>query len=106
MAHANLLVGDVAGNLECVRRMTHDAVTEHGAELVLFPELTLTGYPPEDLLTHTGMRRRVEQALQEAVNIAPETWVGIGYPEYADDGLYNVFALLHGGRIAAKYRKQ
>ena len=106
MAQANLLVGDVAGNLACVRRMTLEAIETLGAELVLFPELTLTGYPPEDLLTHSGLRRRVDEALAEALAIAPEAWIGIGYPEYADDGLYNAFALLHDGRIAAKYRKQ
>ncbi|HEX7047859.1 MAG TPA: NAD+ synthase [Gammaproteobacteria bacterium] len=106
MAQANLLVGDVAGNTECVKAMTRRAVTEHGAELVLFPELTLTGYPPEDLLNHSGLRNRLENALDDLLAFAPETWIGIGFPEYADDAMYNVFALLKDGRIQAKYRKQ
>src|SRR5690606_39060051 len=106
MAQANLLVGDVAGNAECVKAMTRRAVAEHDAELVLFPELTLTGYPPEDLLNHSGLRKRVERALDDLVAFAPETWIGIGYPEYGDDAIWNVFALLKDGRIQAKYRKQ
>jgi len=106
MAQANLLVGDVAGNMQRVKEMTRCAVAEHGAELVLFPELTLTGYPPEDLLNHSGLHARVEQALEELCAFAPDIWLAIGYPEYADNGLYNVFALLKDGRVQAKYRKQ
>ena len=106
MAQVNLLVGDVAGNSACVKEMTRRALEEHDAELVLFPELTLTGYPPEDLLNHTGLRKRVEKALDDLCSFAPAAWVGIGYPEYTDDALYNVFVLLKDGRIQAKYRKQ
>lgn len=106
MAQANLLVGDVTGNTQCVREMTRQAVAEHAAELVLFPELTLTSYPPEDLLNHSGLHARVSSAIDELLNVAPETWLGIGYPEYTENGLFNVFALLKDGRIQAKYRKQ
>ncbi|HEX6927603.1 MAG TPA: NAD+ synthase [Gammaproteobacteria bacterium] len=106
MAQANLLVGDIAGNAECVKTMTRRAVAEHGAELVLFPELTLTGYPPEDLLTHSGFQRRIGHALDDLATFAPDTWIGIGYPEIAGDAMYNVFVLLKDGGIQAKYRKQ
>jgi NAD+ synthase (glutamine-hydrolysing) len=56
LAQINLLVGDVQGNLcaRCVKRAR--ARDEFGADLVLFPELTLSGYPPEDLLFHRGLR--------------------------------------------------
>lgn len=106
MAQANLLVGDVAGNAECIRQMTRRAIEQHNAELVLFPELTLTGYPPEDLLMHSGLRRRIDKALAEMIDFARDVWLGIGYPEYTDGALYNVFALIRNGRIEAKYRKQ
>lgn len=106
MAQANLLVGDVPGNVACVKEMMRQAATDQGAELVLFPELTLTGYPPEDLLHHRGLRARVETAVEELCAFMPGVWLGIGYPEYVDDVIYNVFALLHDGRIQAKYRKQ
>lgn len=106
MAQANLLVGDVGGNVTCVKEMARRAVTEHDAELVMFPELTLTSYPPEDLLTHRGLRTRVERAIDELLTFMPEVWLGIGYPEYADEATYNVFALIKDGRIQAKYRKQ
>lgn len=106
MAQANLLVGDIAGNALCVKEMTRRAIAEHDAELVLFPELTLTSYPPEDLLNHSGLHNRVRDALDELVSFAPDTWIGIGYPEQTEHGLYNVFALLKDGEIQAKYRKQ
>ncbi|MGH8399548.1 MAG: nitrilase-related carbon-nitrogen hydrolase, partial [Gammaproteobacteria bacterium] len=61
MAQLNLLVGNVLGNVEQVLAATARARDEFQAQLVIFPELTLTGYPPEDLLSHSGLRREVEQ---------------------------------------------
>lgn len=63
IAQSNLLVGDVAGNAERVL----DAIAharEQAADLLVFPELTLTGYPPEDLLLRPELLERVEQALE------------------------------------------
>ena len=61
LAQLNLLVGDVAGNAARAVAEAHRARDEFGARLVVFPELTLTGYPPEDLLLHAGLRAEVPE---------------------------------------------
>src|SRR6267378_2245493 len=63
LAQLNLLVGDVQGNAARVIAATRHAHLTLGADLVLFPELTLSGYPPEDLLFHRGFRRQIEEGL-------------------------------------------
>jgi NAD+ synthase (glutamine-hydrolysing) len=105
LAQMNLLVGDVRGNLERViaeARRAHEALR---ADLVLFPELTLSGYPPEDLLFHRGLRLQIERALSELKAAVPEIGVMVGYPEYADGRIYNAALLLRGGRELAHHRK-
>ena len=65
LAQINLLVGDVQGNLARALAEATRARDELGADLVLFPELTLSGYPPEDLLFHRGLRMQIERALRD-----------------------------------------
>jgi NAD+ synthase (glutamine-hydrolysing) len=105
LAQLNLLVGDVRGNLEraiAEARRAHEALR---ADLVLLPELTLSGYPPEDLLFHRGLRLQIERALSELKQAVPEIGVMVGYPEYADGSIYNSALLLRGGRVLAHHRK-
>ena len=64
LAQLDLLVGDVQGNAARVIESRGRARDELGADLVLFPELTLSGYPPEDLLFHRGFRRQIEAGLE------------------------------------------
>ncbi len=105
LAQLNLLVGDVRGNLERVIAEARRARDALHADLVLFPELTLSGYPPEDLLFHRGLRRQIERALSELKAAVPEIGVMVGYPEYADGQIYNSALLLRGGRELAHHRK-
>jgi len=63
IAQLNFLVGDIDTNASRVIEAAHEARDELAARLVVFPELTLTGYPPEDLLLRPELDRRVEQAL-------------------------------------------
>jgi NAD+ synthase (glutamine-hydrolysing) len=109
LAQLDLLVGDVQGNAERVVSTTRRAQAELGADLVVFPELTLSGYPPEDLLFHRGFRRQVEAALASVAASAGDTGAIFGYPEYfgenADTYLYNSAALVTQGAIAATHRK-
>ncbi len=105
LAQVNLLVGDVRGNLERVIAEARRARDELRADLVLFPELTLSGYPPEDLLFHRGLRQQIERAVSELKQAVPEIGVLVGYPEYADDRIYNSALLLRGGRELGRYRK-
>ncbi|MGE0114837.1 MAG: NAD+ synthase [Steroidobacteraceae bacterium] len=106
LAQFNIPVGDVAGNTERVLKAAADARDRLAADLVLFPELTLTGYPPEDLLFHAGVRRQVaagvERLRAEVTGIAAL----VGYPEYVDRTIYNACAVLRDGESLLNYRKQ
>jgi NAD+ synthase (glutamine-hydrolysing) len=95
----------VRGNLERVISETRRARDELQADLVLFPELTLSGYPPEDLLFHRGLRLQIGQALKELTQAVPEIGVMVGYPEYDQGHIYNAACLMRGGRVLAQHRK-
>jgi NAD+ synthase (glutamine-hydrolysing) len=105
LAQLNLLVGDVHGNATRVVAATRRARAELAADLVVFPELTLSGYPPEDLLFHRGFRRQIEVALERVRQETLDASVVVGFPEYTRAGIYNSAALLSGGAIAAIHRK-
>jgi NAD+ synthase (glutamine-hydrolysing) len=106
LAQLNLFVGDVAGNTQRVIDVTAEARDRLQADVVLFPELTLCGYPPEDLLFHNGMRRQVSAALGRVREEARGIALMVGYPEYAEDEIYNAAILLRDGVTLANYRKQ
>src|SRR5262245_31503711 len=106
LAQLNLIVGDVTGNTQRVIDTAADARDRLKADLVLFPELSLCGYPPEDLLFHKGLRRQVTAALDRVRTETRGIAVMVGYPEYADDGIYNAAAVLRDGALLASYRKQ
>ena len=105
LAQLNLLVGDVHGNASRVIATARRARSEFEADLVLFPELTLCGYPPEDLLFHRGFRRQIEQGLERVRQEVQDASVVVGFPEYTRAGIYNSAALISGGSIAAIHRK-
>jgi len=105
LAQLNFLVGDVRGNAAKVIASARHARRELGADLVLYPELTLSGYPPEDLLFHRGFRRQIEAGLGQLRAELGEARVLVGFPEYAGAGIYNSAALIAGGEIAAIHRK-
>jgi NAD+ synthase (glutamine-hydrolysing) len=114
LAQLDLLVGDVRGNAARVRETAQQA-RSMGADLVVFPELTLSGYPPEDLLFHRGLRIQVELALEGLANDVDDPLSGlpallVGYPEYEGTGnspvIYNAARLLVPGRAPVNYRKQ
>src|SRR3954470_20829452 len=105
LAQINSTVGDISGNAKKIREYIERARGE-GAQLVLFPELALSGYPPEDLLLKTHFVDTAGAALEE---IARETEDGdlvalVGFPERRDD-VYNACAVLAEGRVQAIYRK-
>jgi len=105
LAQLNLLVGDVRGNAARVIESARRARAESGADLVLYPELTLSGYPPEDLLLHRGFRRQIEVGLAQVRAEVTDTAVMVGFPEYTRAGIYNSAALIARGEIAAIHRK-
>jgi NAD+ synthase (glutamine-hydrolysing) len=107
LAQADLLVGDIDGNARRVVALAREARDELGAQLVLFPELTLTSYPPEDLLLRPGLYPRVERALVTIAREAAGIDLLVGYPHRAGEGVYyNACAVLREGHVAARYFKQ
>jgi NAD+ synthase (glutamine-hydrolysing) len=105
LAQLDLLVGDVAGNTRKILEYTTRAREELQADLVVFPELSICGYPPEDLLFHSGLRRRVEDAVETIRDSARDIAVLIGFPDYQDDDIFNASVVLKDGQVLAHYRK-
>ena len=106
LAQLNLFVGDVAGNTQRIIASSAEARDRLQADLVLFPELSLSGYPPEDLLFHTGLRQQVKTALERVRRETSGITVVTGYPEYVAEDIYNSAAVLRDGVAVANYRKQ
>jgi NAD+ synthase (glutamine-hydrolysing) len=106
LAQLNLFVGDVAGNTQRVIDVAARSRDELHADLVLFPELSLCGYPPEDLLFHTGMRRQVDAAMKRVKDETRGIAVMVGYPEYAEGVIFNAAAMIRDGVTLGAYRKQ
>jgi NAD+ synthase (glutamine-hydrolysing) len=103
LAQINPTVGDIAGNARLIADGTA-AAREQGAQLVVFPELALTGYPPEDLLLKTHFLDSAGAALRELAASTREIVALVGFPE-RDDDVYNSAAVLADGEVAAIYRK-
>jgi NAD+ synthase (glutamine-hydrolysing) len=103
LAQIDTTVGDLEGNAAKVREGIARARDER-AQLVVFPELTLTGYPPEDLLLKTHFLDSVDGVLRELATEVQGIVALVGYPERADD-VYNSAAVLADGGVAAVYRK-
>ena len=106
LAQLNLFVGDVGGNAQRVIDVAAEARDRLKADLVLFPELALSGYPPEDLLFHKGMKRQVAAAMERVRSEVQGVTVMVGYPDYTDDTIYNAAALIRDGKLVANYHKQ
>jgi len=106
LAQLNLLVGDIAGNCERIAAAARRARAELGADVVAAPELALTGYPPDDLLLRPELYRRVEAGLRALAANVSGIHLVVGYPERDGERRYNAAAVLHDGRVIARYRKQ
>lgn len=106
MAQVNPLVGDIPGNTQLVIESVRQASSEQGADIVVFPELTLTGYPPEDLLLRPSLSLRVDKALEEiqAANLAPV--LVLGYPRVVAGRVFNMAGVIESGELVAEYAKQ
>jgi NAD+ synthase (glutamine-hydrolysing) len=105
LAQVDLAVGDVAGNTSKIIAYSERARDELKADLVVFPELSVCGYPPEDLLFHAGLRSRTEQAVDEIRNTVRGIAVLVGFPEYVDDLIHNSCAVFSDGKLLTGYRK-
>ena len=103
-AQMNLVVGDLDGNLARMRE-AYAAAGTAGADLVVMPELTVTGYPPEDLLLKPAFLRRAREVLETFAASTGALVAVVGHPEVGRDGLHNAAAVCAGGAVIATYRK-
>lgn len=106
LGQINTLVGDIPGNTRRVLDAARKAYAEQGADAILFPELTLTGYPPEDLLLRPSLRLRIDRALAEIVSEALPIAVILGYPKVVDGQVFNMAGVIANGKLQAEYAKQ
>lgn len=106
MAQFDFPVGDVAGNAARIAGMIAFARDEYAADIVLFPELALSGYPPEDLLYRPAFLRECETAMAEVAKAAMGIVAIVGWPQAAGSVVYNAASVLRNGAIETTYRKR
>ena len=105
LAQLNQIVGDIDGNLA---RMVEAAsvAAESDAQILVVPELAITGYPPEDLLLKSSFLKANRRALEDFAAEASDVTAIVGFADSGPGGLYNAAAVCHGGRVQAVYHKQ
>ena len=106
MAQLNFLVGDIDGNTDLVIASARRAITEQSADMIVFPELTLVGYPPEDLLLRPSLQVRVEKALVKILAANLDIFLVLGYPFRQSAKLYNALSVIKKRECLGVYLKQ
>ena len=104
LAQSHFLVGDISGNVEKMRSLALEA-REQGADVIIFPELALLGYPPQDLLLRPSLSGRIKSALSSLSDIEDIVMI-VGYPHVDHHGTFNSAAILHNGHQKGFYHKQ
>jgi NAD+ synthase (glutamine-hydrolysing) len=105
MAQINLVVGDVDGNTSRILAAAAVARDQHGADVVMVPELAVSGYPPEDLLFHSGMRTQVTNSIERLRREVRGITLIAGYPEYEGTRIFNAAIVIRDGVVLANHRK-
>ncbi|MEX2353002.1 MAG: NAD+ synthase, partial [Gammaproteobacteria bacterium] len=105
IAQINPVVGDIKKNKSLVIDYMVQGHRQHKLDLIIFPELMLTGYPPEDLLFRRALHTQVSQALTEIIDNSRDIKAVLGYPRKSGPNLYNSCAYIGNGRLLASYDK-
>ena len=105
MAQLNLLVGDVEGNTSRIIEAGNRARVEFGADVLMTPELAVSGYPPEDLLFHSGLRLQVAQSIARLRSELQGITLVAGYPDYEGEHIFNSAIVIRDGKVLANHRK-
>ena len=108
LSQSNPVLGDLAKNAQLILDAAKNAAAKD-AKLLVTPELSLTGYPPEDLLLRDAFIQAVDQQLNQltqALAIYPNLRVLVGHPQRTSAGLQNMASILFGGKVIASYAKQ
>ncbi len=104
LAQSHFLVGDISANSDKMRKLALQA-RDQGADVIVFPELALLGYPPQDLLLRPSLSGRVKNALSALSDIEDIVMI-VGYPHVDHHGTFNSAAILHNGHQKGFYHKQ
>ena len=103
-AQVNTTVGDIEGNSQVIEKWIKLAQLQQ-AELIAFPELTITGYPPEDLVLYDNFIEANKTALRHVATKVKDIVAVVGFVDSEDGKLFNSAAVLHQGKIVTIYRK-
>ncbi|KGM56571.1 NAD synthetase [Lysobacter arseniciresistens ZS79] len=106
LAQFDFPVGAVFDNADRIIEFIAEARDDYGADLVLFPELALSGYPPEDLLLRPGFLHDCHRAMERVAAAATGITAIVGWPESHGPVVYNAASILRDGRIEHTYRKR
>lgn len=106
LAQFDFPVGAVEANADRIVEMISLAREEYGADVVLFPELALSGYPPEDLLLRPRFLADCEAAIERVAKAATGIVAVVGWPQAAGAVVYNAASVLRDGAVAQTYRKR
>ncbi|MEG7444432.1 NAD+ synthase [Providencia stuartii] len=104
LAQLNWLVGDIEGN--CERMLQVFEEQKNIADIVVFSELSLTGYPPEDLLFRADFTQRCLVQLERLPNASTETAIVVGHPWTEAGKMYNALSFFYQGKLLTRYFKQ
>ncbi|WP_320821714.1 NAD+ synthase [Reinekea sp.] len=105
LAQHRFPVGDIDGNVSKILQLAQQAIDQQ-ADMVVFPELTLTGYPPEDLLLRPSLGKRVSDGLNRLLAAKLPIAIVVGYPQRENGKLFNKAMVIDKGQVIADYRKQ
>ncbi len=100
------MVGDIEGNASIIINACKKAKQQYNADIVLFPELALVGYPPEDLLLRPDFYQRCDKAVELIQKQVDDMLVVLGVPIQSSSGIYNAAIVIQQGKIIAEYHKQ
>ncbi len=106
MGQLNMLVGDIEGNVLKIIESAIKARDELHADVIIFPELTMTGYPPEDLLLRPSLYERIAHGLSDLQNKISGITTIVGYPLKKENETYNVLSAIQDGQLIATTYKQ
>ena len=106
LAQLNFMVGDIEGNAAIIINACKKAKQHFNADIILFPELALVGYPPEDLLLRPDLYQRCDRALELIQKQADDLIVVLGIPMHSTKGIYNSAIVIQQQNIIAEYHKQ
>lgn len=105
LAQINFLVGDIEGNAQLIKKAALKARDEEAADIVVFSELSVTGYPLEDLLFRSSLMRRVQAAVKNIQDTVKDIYILLGAPTQEDNQLFNSALLIYNTEIIATYHK-